>query len=151
MGKSSERVLPVLGSALQHHLLIAAIRPETPLKAAGFLFAVRMAGVMDPNLREPWWRDRVLWLIVLLAAVLRLAFLGHKSLWLDEAATFMLSTSSLHAFAREWWSREANATAYLKKLEVVLGPNEPFFLGGQYIDVKNPDKGGLVLGITIRP
>jgi mannosyltransferase len=126
MGKSSERVLPVLGSALQHHLLIAAIRPETPLKAAGFLFAVRMAGVMDPNLREPWWRDRVLWLIVLLAAVLRLAFLGHKSLWLDEAATFTLSTSSLHAFAREWWSREANATAYymLERVWLHLGHSE---------------------------
>jgi hypothetical protein len=46
---------------------------------------------------------------------------------------------------------EANATVYLKKLEVIIGPNEPLFLGGQYIDVKDPDKGGLVLGITIRP
>jgi len=46
---------------------------------------------------------------------------------------------------------EANASVYLKKLEVIAGPNEPFFVGGQYIDTKNPDKGGLVLGITIRP
>jgi mannosyltransferase len=82
--------------------------------------------VTDLNLREPWWRDRVLWLIVLLAAVLRLAFLGHKSLWLDEAATFTLSTSSLHAFAREWWAREANATAYymLERVWLHLGHSE---------------------------
>ncbi len=85
-----------------------------------------MAVVTDPNLREPWWRDRVLWLIVLLAVVLRLVFLGHKSLWLDEAATFTLSTSSLHAFAREWWSREANATAYymLERAWLHLGHSE---------------------------
>jgi hypothetical protein len=39
----------------------------------------------------------------------------------------------------------------LKKLEVVAGPNELFFVAGQNFDVKNPDKGALVLGITIRP
>jgi mannosyltransferase len=68
--------------------------------------------VIDPVRDEPWWRDRGLWLIVLFGAVLRIAYLGYKSLWLDEAATFTMATSSLHAFAREWWAREANATAY---------------------------------------
>ena len=46
---------------------------------------------------------------------------------------------------------EANAKDFLKKLEIVESPNEPFFLAGQYVDAKNPDKGGLILGITIRP
>jgi hypothetical protein len=45
---------------------------------------------------------------------------------------------------------DANATVY-SNLTVTIGPNDPLFLGGQYIDLKNPDKGGLVLGITIRP
>lgn len=66
----------------------------------------------DSNQPGAWWRDRVLWVILLLAAILRFTLLGHKSLWLDEAATFTLATSSLQAFAREWWAREANATAY---------------------------------------
>jgi uncharacterized membrane protein len=84
------------------------------------------ASVSDSNQPSPWWRDRVLWVILLFAAVLRLTLLGHKSLWLDEAATFTLSTSSLHAFAREWWAREANATAYflLERLWLHLGHNE---------------------------
>ncbi len=46
---------------------------------------------------------------------------------------------------------EANAKDYLKKLEVIAGPNEPFFVAGQNVDVKNADKGALILGITIRP
>ncbi len=46
---------------------------------------------------------------------------------------------------------EPNAKVFLKKLEVVAGPNELFFVAGQNLDVKNPDKGALVLGITIRP
>ena len=46
---------------------------------------------------------------------------------------------------------EANAKDFLKKLEIVESPNEPFFLAGQYVDAKNPDKGGLILGITVRP
>lgn len=46
---------------------------------------------------------------------------------------------------------EANAKDYLKKLEVIAGPNEPFFVAGQNVDAKNPDKGALILGITIRP
>jgi hypothetical protein len=46
---------------------------------------------------------------------------------------------------------EANNSSYLKKLEVVAGPNELFFVAGQNLDQKNPDKGALVLGITIRP
>jgi hypothetical protein len=46
---------------------------------------------------------------------------------------------------------EANNASYLKKLEVVASPGELFFVAGQNLDPKNPDKGALVLGITIRP
>jgi hypothetical protein len=46
---------------------------------------------------------------------------------------------------------EPNAKDFLKKLEVVAGANELFFVAGQNLDPKNPDKGALVLGITIRP
>jgi hypothetical protein len=46
---------------------------------------------------------------------------------------------------------EANAKDFLKKLEVVASPNELFFVAGQNLDAKHPDKGALVLGITIRP
>ena len=80
----------------------------------------------DTNQPQPWWRDRVLWPIVLLATILRLSLLGHKSLWLDEAATYTLATDSWHAFAREWWAREANATAYymLEKGWLLFGRSE---------------------------
>lgn len=82
--------------------------------------------MIDSKQPRAWWRDRVLWIILLLGAILRLTFLGHRSLWLDEAATFTLSTSSLHAFASEWWAREANATAYflLERLWLHLGHSE---------------------------
>lgn len=44
-----------------------------------------------------------------------------------------------------------NATTFLSRLEVVASPNETLFWAGQNLDTKNPDKGALVFGITIRP
>ncbi len=86
----------------------------------------RMAHVIDVSQPKPWWQEKTLWLLLLLAAILRLILLGHKSLWLDEAATYTLSTSSLHAFGREWWAREANATAYymFERVWLNLGRSE---------------------------
>jgi hypothetical protein len=46
---------------------------------------------------------------------------------------------------------EPNAKEFLKKLEVVHGANEVLFVAGQNLDPKHPDKGALVLGITIHP
>ncbi|HEX7664074.1 MAG TPA: hypothetical protein VF407_06185, partial [Polyangiaceae bacterium] len=46
---------------------------------------------------------------------------------------------------------DASAHDYLKKLEVLAAPNEPFFVAGQNLDTKDPSKGALILGITIRP
>jgi hypothetical protein len=46
---------------------------------------------------------------------------------------------------------EPNAKVFLKRLEVVHGANELLVLAGQRLDPKNPDKGALVLGITIHP
>lgn len=46
---------------------------------------------------------------------------------------------------------EPNAKDFLKRLEVVHGANEPLFVAGQNLDTKHPEKGALVLGITIHP
>lgn len=71
-------------------------------------------------------RDPVLVAAVVLAAGLRLAFLGHKSLWLDEAATYSLCHLPWREFFRAWWAHEANMTAYyaLERLWLHLGTSE---------------------------
>jgi mannosyltransferase len=47
-------------------------------------------------------------LLTMVAAWLRLSYLGSKSLWLDEGATVALARASWQHFAWVWWHGEAN-------------------------------------------
>src|SRR6185312_10174414 len=53
-----------------------------------------------------------LWVLVIVAAGLRLADLGGKSLWLDEAFSVSLARTPWHVFATELRTREANMGLY---------------------------------------
>src|SRR5581483_2102726 len=70
------------------------------------------------------------WLAINVATIaalaLRVAFLGHKSLWLDEAATYSLCRLPWREFVRAWWAHEANMTAYyaLQRAWLHLGTSE---------------------------
>ncbi|ABF42975.1 glycosyl transferase, family 39 [Candidatus Koribacter versatilis Ellin345] len=66
------------------------------------------------------------WAIFALGLVLRLLYLGHKSLWLDEAATYTLCRLPFREFAHAWWTHEANMTVYygFMRLWVHLGSSE---------------------------
>src|SRR3954470_2649962 len=70
--------------------------------------------------------NRIVWAISALALLLRLLYLGHKSLWLDEAATYTLCRLPFRDFAHAWWTHEANMTVYygIMRLWVHLGSSE---------------------------
>ncbi|HEY3927593.1 MAG TPA: glycosyltransferase family 39 protein [Candidatus Koribacter sp.] len=72
-------------------------------------------------------RERLTIIFLTIAAfTLRLAFLGHKSLWLDEAASYSLCRLPWREFLSAWWAHEANMTAYyaLQRAWLHLGTNE---------------------------
>src|SRR5205823_7561421 len=50
--------------------------------------------------------------ITALAAILRLAYLGHKSLWLDEAVSVSLARLDWRSFEQTLWLREGNMALY---------------------------------------
>jgi mannosyltransferase len=53
-----------------------------------------------------------LWAITALGAVLRLVMLGHKSFWLDEIASVVITRLSGHAFWAMLWHAEGNMALY---------------------------------------
>lgn len=66
-------------------------------------------------------RDRLLVLaITLLAALLRLLYLGHKSLWLDEAVSVSIARLDWAAFRETLWHREGNMALYYLLLRPVV-------------------------------
>src|SRR5438270_11680991 len=64
--------------------------------------------------------------MVALAAILRLAYLGHKSLWLDEAVSVSLARLDWKSFGQVLWQREGNMALYYLLLRpfVALGESE---------------------------
>ncbi len=58
--------------------------------------------------RASWW----LWAIVALGAVLRLIALGHKSFWLDEIASVVITRLPTPAFWSMLWHAEGNMALY---------------------------------------
>ena len=53
-----------------------------------------------------------LWAIVALGAVLRLVALGHKSFWLDEIASVVITRLPSQAFWSMLWHAEGNMALY---------------------------------------
>ncbi len=58
--------------------------------------------------RTSWW----LWAVIALGLVLRLIALGHKSLWLDEIATVVITRLPTPAFWSMLWHAEGNMALY---------------------------------------
>ena len=59
-------------------------------------------------LQASWW----LWAIVAVGAVLRLIALGHKSFWLDEIASVVITRLPTPAFWSMLWHAEGNMALY---------------------------------------
>jgi mannosyltransferase len=60
-----------------------------------------------------WWA-----VVIVIAAALRLAFLGSKSFWLDESASSLLARADWHVFATALLHRQTNMALYYALLRV---------------------------------
>lgn len=105
--------------------LRANVFSEIRRKKQGHCNLYEMSPVRATNPR--WSRENLAAAVIaLLGFFLRFAYLGRKSLWLDEAATYSLCRLPLHEFLRAWWAHEANMTAYyaLERVCLHLGSSE---------------------------